>query len=435
MIDRLPTPFGLVRAGVAPDHPKIKNVIRRYEKTAANEGFRFFGNVEVGADVSVAELVERYHAVIHAYGAATDRQLGIPGEDLPGSHAGHRLRRLVQRPPRLRRPRVRPHLRARRRDRQRQRRRRRRPDARADPRRARRDRHRRPRDRRAGLELRSARSSSSAAAGPPRPPSPTPRSASWARWSTPTSSSTPPTCELDEHSHAWLESDGRRHRPQERRHLHRLLRPRTRGQEPAGSSCASCARPIEIQGDGKVEKHRSSASTSSTSTRAARCAPATPASARRSSAAWCCARSATGGRRSRACPSTSAAATISNEGGRVTDPETGEQVAGPVRRRLDQARPERRDRHQQEGRPGDGRQPGRGPRRRARSPRSRPHEPRSTSSSPSASPTRSSASRAGRRSTPPRRARGEPHGRPRVKFCRVDEMLDASRAGQPVGAE
>jgi ferredoxin--NADP+ reductase len=87
ILDRLPTPFGLVRAGVAPDHPKIKNVIRRYEKTAGNEGFRFFGNVEVGRDVSAAELAERYHAVVYAYGSSTDRQLGIPGEDLPGSHA------------------------------------------------------------------------------------------------------------------------------------------------------------------------------------------------------------------------------------------------------------------------------------------------------------------------------------------------------------
>ena len=86
MFDRLPTPFGLVRAGVAPDHPKIKNVIRRYEKTAANEGFRFFGNVEVGREVSAAELAEHYHAVVYAYGSSTDRQLGIPGEDLPGSH-------------------------------------------------------------------------------------------------------------------------------------------------------------------------------------------------------------------------------------------------------------------------------------------------------------------------------------------------------------
>ena len=86
MLDRLPTPFGLVRAGVAPDHPKIKSVIRVYEKTAARDGFRFFGNVQLGSQVSAAELAERYHAVIYAYGASTDRHLGIPGEDLAGSH-------------------------------------------------------------------------------------------------------------------------------------------------------------------------------------------------------------------------------------------------------------------------------------------------------------------------------------------------------------
>jgi ferredoxin/flavodoxin---NADP+ reductase len=86
MFDRLPTPYGLVRFGVAPDHPKIKSVIRVYEKTAARPEFRFFGNVEVGTDVSVEELRQRYHAIVFAYGTATDRQLGIPGEDLPGSH-------------------------------------------------------------------------------------------------------------------------------------------------------------------------------------------------------------------------------------------------------------------------------------------------------------------------------------------------------------
>ena len=87
MFDKLPTPFGLVRAGVAPDHPKIKSVIRVYEKTAAREGFRFFGDVEVGKDVSVDELRERYHCVVFAYGTATDNKLGIPGEDLPGSRS------------------------------------------------------------------------------------------------------------------------------------------------------------------------------------------------------------------------------------------------------------------------------------------------------------------------------------------------------------
>jgi ferredoxin/flavodoxin---NADP+ reductase len=87
MIDRLPTPFGLVRAGVAPDHPKIKNVIRRYEKTAGHEAFRFFGNVTVGDAVSAQELGSIYDATVWAYGASADRRLGIPGEDLPGSHA------------------------------------------------------------------------------------------------------------------------------------------------------------------------------------------------------------------------------------------------------------------------------------------------------------------------------------------------------------
>ncbi len=85
MIDRLPTPFGLVRGGVAPDHPKIKSVIRVYAKTAEREGFRFFGNVTVGVDVSADELAERYHAVVYSFGAETDRRLGIEGEDLPGS--------------------------------------------------------------------------------------------------------------------------------------------------------------------------------------------------------------------------------------------------------------------------------------------------------------------------------------------------------------
>ncbi len=87
MFDKLPTPYGLVRAGVAPDHPKIKSVIRVYEKTAARDGFRFFGNVDVGNDVSVGELRDRYHAVVFAYGTSVDRHLGIPGEELPGSHS------------------------------------------------------------------------------------------------------------------------------------------------------------------------------------------------------------------------------------------------------------------------------------------------------------------------------------------------------------
>jgi ferredoxin--NADP+ reductase len=85
MIDRLPTPWGLVRLGVAPDHENIKAVSRAFERTAARPGFRFFGNVEVGRDLSHAELMEAYDAVVYSVGAQTDRRLGIPGEDLPGS--------------------------------------------------------------------------------------------------------------------------------------------------------------------------------------------------------------------------------------------------------------------------------------------------------------------------------------------------------------
>ncbi len=82
----LPSPFGLVRFGVAPDHPKIKNVIRVYEKTAANEAFGYFGNVDVGNDITLDELHQYYDAILFAVGAATDRKLNISGEDLEGSH-------------------------------------------------------------------------------------------------------------------------------------------------------------------------------------------------------------------------------------------------------------------------------------------------------------------------------------------------------------
>ena len=86
LFDALPTPYGLVRAGVAPDHPKIKSVTRVYDKTAAHECFRFFGGVTLGADVSREDLLERYHAVVYAIGTSQDNRLGIPGEDRPGSH-------------------------------------------------------------------------------------------------------------------------------------------------------------------------------------------------------------------------------------------------------------------------------------------------------------------------------------------------------------
>jgi ferredoxin/flavodoxin---NADP+ reductase len=86
MLDRLPTPFGLVRLGVAPDHQKIKAVTAAFDKVAAHPRFRFFGGVELGKDVTVADLRAHYHQIVYTTGAQTDRRMGIPGEDLLGSH-------------------------------------------------------------------------------------------------------------------------------------------------------------------------------------------------------------------------------------------------------------------------------------------------------------------------------------------------------------
>jgi len=87
MFERLPTMWGLVRSGVAPDHPKIKTVSKVFEKIAADPNFRLFGNVEVGTDLDIEELCPRYDAVVMCTGSSEGKKLGIPGEDLPGSHS------------------------------------------------------------------------------------------------------------------------------------------------------------------------------------------------------------------------------------------------------------------------------------------------------------------------------------------------------------
>ena len=178
LFDRLPTPFGLVRGGVAPDHPKIKSVIRVYEKTAARDGLPLLRQRQDrprhrGRGPRAALPRDRLHGRLRDRPPARHPRRGPARQP-----RRHRLRRLVQRPPRLRRPRVRPLQRAGRGDRQRQRRDGRRPDAGADRPRAAPDRHRRPRDRAARPQSRSARSSCSAAAVRSRRPSPTRRSRS-----------------------------------------------------------------------------------------------------------------------------------------------------------------------------------------------------------------------------------------------------------------
>jgi ferredoxin/flavodoxin---NADP+ reductase len=87
LFERLPTPWGLLRSGVAPDHQEIKRLDDTFDRETLGRGCRFFGNVEVGVDISHPELMQHYDAVIYATGAQTDKSLGIPGEDLPGSWA------------------------------------------------------------------------------------------------------------------------------------------------------------------------------------------------------------------------------------------------------------------------------------------------------------------------------------------------------------
>src|SRR3954453_8045044 len=87
LYDRLPTPYGLVRSGVGPDHPQIKSVTKAYDKTTEHERFRFFGHVELGSDITRRQLLDHYHVVLYTLGTSIDKRLGIPGEELRGSHA------------------------------------------------------------------------------------------------------------------------------------------------------------------------------------------------------------------------------------------------------------------------------------------------------------------------------------------------------------
>ena len=100
VIDRLPVPFGLVRYGVAPDHHSIRSIRNTLERTLEKPSVRFYGDVAIGSDLSIAELRESVDAVIYAYGAGSDRRLEIPGEQLSREHRGGRARGVVLRPSR-----------------------------------------------------------------------------------------------------------------------------------------------------------------------------------------------------------------------------------------------------------------------------------------------------------------------------------------------
>ena len=335
LFDRLPTPFGLVRAGVAPDHPKIKSVVRVYEKTAAKEGFRFFGGVELGRDLHRADLLERYHAVIYAIGAAIDRRLGIPGEDLPGSEAATTFVGLVQRPSR--------------------------PSRTAsstcncervvvvgngnvaiDC------------ARMLALSAEELRTTDTAdhaidvlasdavkeivilgRRGPAQAAFTNPELLELGELEQADVIVDPADVELDEASQAWLDSDeADKTVARERADPARVRGSASPPESRSGSCCGSSPPRSSCRATSGSSASWSSATASSRAT-TARWRRGRPASARRSSAASCCARSATRASRSRRFPFDERRGTIPNVAGRVVDGEhhvTGEYVTGWIRR-------------------------------------------------------------------------------------------------------
>ena len=345
MIERLPTPWGLVRLGVAPDHPKLKTVSRAFERIADKPGFRFLGNVEVGRDLHHDDLARLYDAVVYAVGAQTDRRLGIPGEDLPGSWSAFEFVAWYNGHPDYPGPPVRPRRRARGRDRERQRRARRRADARADARGARADRH----DRRGDRGDRGVAAPRDRRARPPRPGAGRVHAArarrSWASSPAPTSSSIRPSS-----------SSTRRAPP---------ARARQRTRSATSRCCASfAARAPDGQADDAAaalprlagrdprrgprrgDRDRAQPARGARRPRRrgadgrARDDPVRPRLPQRRLPRR---------RAARACRSTRRAARSATTAAASLD-EAGEPVAGVVLRRLDQARADRHHRHEQEGR-------------------------------------------------------------------------------------
>ena len=253
LYDRLPTPFGLVRFGVAPDHPKIKSVTRMYEKTARNATASASSAAStLGDDITTAELRERYHAVaLRRPAPPTDNRLGIPGEDRPGSYAATRFVAWYNGHPDACDEQFDLARHARGRRRQRQRRDRHRAHARARPRRARADRHGRPRARRRSPPRRSRRSCCSAAAARPRRPSPTRSCASSASSRAPRRSSTPPSSSSTTASRTLARDGGRPDRPKRNFELLKEYAARPLGDASHRITLRFLRSPVELLGEGE----------------------------------------------------------------------------------------------------------------------------------------------------------------------------------------
>ena len=421
LFERLPTAWGLLRAGVAPDHQEIKRLEDRFERETLARGCRFLGNVEVGTDVSHAELMEHYSAVVYATGAQTDKSLGIPGEDLPGSWAATEFVAWYNGHPDYRDREFDLSARARGGDRQRQRRGRR--DAHAH---AQRDELARTDVADHALEaLRASRDRGGRRARPPRarPGRVHERRAAraGAAWTASTLASS--DVELDPVSRAWLDEEGTFTARKNVAAAARVRRPRGRRRRAAPDRAALPAlagrdpRRRPGRGDRRAAATRSCAAT------AARCGPARSTSrSRRSRPASSCAPSATAPCRCPTCRSTSARFVLPNERGRVLD-RRRRAAARRLRRRLDQARADRHPRHQQARRGGDRRLPRGGPAARCPSP-SRRREPIDALLA-EREPDVVTAD-GWHAIDALERERGRGAGRPRVKLASRDELLAAA---------
>ena len=421
-LERLPTPWGLLRGGVAPDHQEIKRLQDTFERQTLARGCRFLGNVEVGTDISHAELMQPLHRG-RLRDRRADRQVARHPRRGPARQlGGHRVRGLVQRPPRLPRPRVRPVGPARGGHRQRQRRGRRRADAAPLPTPSwSAPTSRTTRSRRCARAA-SRRSSCSAAAAPRRPRSRAPSCASSGNLDGVEMRVDPADVELDAVSREWLAEEGTFTARKNVELLREFAaRPADASAPRGGSSCASCVSPAEIRGGGRVEAvdiGRNEIVRAEDGTLRARAAGDDVETIE------CGLVLRSVGYRAVPLPDVpfdERGYVLPNERGRVLGARR-RPAARRLRRRLDQARPDGDPGHQQARRRGDRGLPGRGPaRRRAARARAAGRARRSTRCWPSASRT-SSPPTAGTRSTrwsssagAPRTARGS--SSPRATSC------------------
>ena len=416
LLDRLPTPWGLVRLGVAPDHENIKAVSRAFEKTAARPGFRFFGNVEVGSTVTHEELLALYDAVVYTVGAQTDRRLGIPGEDLPGSWPATAFVAWYNGHPDFQDLAFDLVVRAGRRDRERERRDRLRPDARADRGGARADRHDRRRRSRRSPARRLREIVMLGRRGPVQAAFTPPELKELGELAGADVIVDPDDLELDAASERELEAD--RERARRNFELLREYAARPPAGKPRRIVLRFLVSPVAILGDDRVEgveivRNELVEEDGRLVARPTGETEVIPAGLVLRSVGY-------KGVALPGVPFDEQRGTIPNDGGRVAGRRAH------VRRRLDQARPERRHRHEQEGRDRDGRAAARGrARREARASR----DGRLSRSCSTRRASRYVEYAGWQAIDAAERAAGEPLGRPRVKLRTWESC--SLQAGRP----